>query len=687
MHNGISRKPAYRLLVVLALLAAVLPHPRLCAQEKGIAGVTKETVRAERSRRWAVLIGVNHYVDKDGIGDLKYSVQDMKLLRATLTSEAGGFEYRNVLLMTDDAEKELDRPTRNNLVTQVPYWLEQAGADDDVLIAFSGHGIFRDGKAYLLPSNARMLNLRLTAVPLQAVREWLDACKAKRKVLILDCCHAGAGKAPSIMDKRLLAEIEKGEGFVRLASCRQDQKSNEDVFVENGRKRGHGVFTYYLCKGLVGNGDFDRDGRVDVDEAYRYALREVRAWAQRKRLRQDPVKSGTVEGLITLTYRPGVPGKKTAKKVKIPEFKLPDETMLDFSIPELGGDAPVRIEKLKELLGKKRADIKKNSEWYAEGSAQMKALRGQESALTAQLKGAAGEAAKSLEAQIEAIDRAWAEGERRRWKPAHPEMKKLAQARAEAQKKLAPLAFLTGEKQVLLDLGNGVTMKLVLIPSGEFMMGSDKGDSDEKPVQRVRITKPFYMAVTEVTQEQWKAVMGAEPWSGKTYRGRSKDAPVNYVSWNDARDFCKKLSTRAGSTMRLPTEAEWEYACRAGSRTAYCFGDGTGRLGEYAWYEDNAEDAGEDYPHRVGQKKPNAWGLYDMHGNVWEWCADWYDKDYYKSSPTDDPTGPRSGEYRVLRGGSWNYGPVDCRSADRVRCPPGFTSYCLGFRVAASARP
>ena len=295
-----ARSAAGMLVGTAVLLLWATP---LVAQEKGVAGVTRETIERERPQRWAVLIGINHYVDQTGIGELRYCVQDMKLLAAALTSKGGGFDRRNVLLMTDDAPEEIHRPTRSNILTQLPLWLEQAGAEDDVLIAFSGHGIFRDGKAHLLPSNARIANLRLTAIPLEFVREWLDACKAERKLLILDCCHAGAGKAPSVMDKDFLVDIEKGEGFVRLASCGEDQKSNEDPALKSPLSEGHGVFTYYLCKGLTGDADYDQDGRIDVDEAYRYAMRDVRSWAHRKGLRQDPLKEGTVQGVLTLGYR------------------------------------------------------------------------------------------------------------------------------------------------------------------------------------------------------------------------------------------------------------------------------------------------------------------------------------------------------------------------------------------------
>ncbi|MFP4029720.1 MAG: formylglycine-generating enzyme family protein [Candidatus Brocadiia bacterium] len=263
-----------------------------------------------------------------------------------------------------------------------------------------------------------------------------------------------------------------------------------------------------------------------------------------------------------------------------------------------------------------------------------------------------------------------------------------------------------------LDLDDGVTMKLVLIPAGQFEMGSkfspqeienryggaaDWYDS-EQPQHTVKITKPFYMSATEVTIEQYRAFLrdggddSGVDWDeddcpirkSGTYRlsgnkfGKSDDQPMAAVSWHGADKFCQWLSRKTGKTVRLPTEAQWEYACRAGSTTAYCFGDSERQLAEYAWYEDNAEDAGKDYPQPVGRKKPNDWGLYDMHGNVWDWCRDYYDHEYYEKSPKTDPTGPESGVFRVLRGGSWSYYARVCRSAHRLWTHPTDTR---GFRV------
>ncbi|MBT5122983.1 MAG: formylglycine-generating enzyme family protein, partial [Planctomycetaceae bacterium] len=172
------------------------------------------------------------------------------------------------------------------------------------------------------------------------------------------------------------------------------------------------------------------------------------------------------------------------------------------------------------------------------------------------------------------------------------------------------------------------TMKLKLIPAGTFLMGSpesEEGHEDDETQHKVTISKPFYMQTTEVTQGQWKAVMGTEPWKGEDDVKEGPDYAASYVSWDDAIDYCKKLSEKEGKTYRLPTEAEWEYACRAGTETAWSFGNDEKELGDYAWNLKNAYDIGKGYAHQVGQKRPNAFGLYDMHGNVYEWCHDYYE--------------------------------------------------------------
>ena len=229
-----------------------------------------------------------------------------------------------------------------------------------------------------------------------------------------------------------------------------------------------------------------------------------------------------------------------------------------------------------------------------------------------------------------------------------------------------------GWARVICDPKTG--MEFVLVPSGSFPMGSANGNRDEQPVHPVEISRPFYLARTEVTQGQWVKVMGANPSRFK----KGANYPVEQVSWDDAKNFLTRLRKVQGWRFDFPTEAQWEYACRAKSTTEWSFGDDEGRLDAYAWYDKNSGQS----THPVAQKRPNGWGLFDMHGNVWEWCRDWYDKDYYGKRAAKDPTGPSGGEFRVLRGGSWSSPVRNPRSAIRFGDTPDFRSDVLGFRPA-----
>ena len=221
---------------------------------------------------------------------------------------------------------------------------------------------------------------------------------------------------------------------------------------------------------------------------------------------------------------------------------------------------------------------------------------------------------------------------------------------------------------------NSLGMKFVLIPPGEFLMGSETDRYYDKGPVSVSLTQGFWLAETQVTQAVFHSVVGAEPWKRRNHVKEGPGCAASYINWDDAMEFCAELTTReraaghlpAGWEYRLPTEAEWEYACRAGTTTAYYFGDDASELSDYGWWggfigNGNAKD--EQYAHRVGQKKPNAWGLYDMHGNVWEWCSDWYGE--YSGGSVTDPTGADTGSDRVNRGGGWYGFPRSARSANR----------------------
>jgi len=215
------------------------------------------------------------------------------------------------------------------------------------------------------------------------------------------------------------------------------------------------------------------------------------------------------------------------------------------------------------------------------------------------------------------------------------------------------------------------------ILSGTFWMGSFNGEGYdyEHPRHKVTISKEFQMLKFEVKQVQWEEVMGSNP---SIYT--SDNNPVEVVSWNNSQSFISRLNKLDPDyAYRLPTEAEWEYACRAGSNTTYGYGNDSSQLKEYAWYQPEGKSNSE--PHPVGQKRPNAWGLYDMHANVYEWCQDWYNKNYYSNSPHTDPQGPASGSTRVIRGGSF-LGDADiCRSAARFNYRPTLRTFNIGLRL------
>ncbi|MDR0361608.1 MAG: formylglycine-generating enzyme family protein [Planctomycetota bacterium] len=247
-----------------------------------------------------------------------------------------------------------------------------------------------------------------------------------------------------------------------------------------------------------------------------------------------------------------------------------------------------------------------------------------------------------------------------------------------------PCAAFAGDA-TRVTLPGGVPLDLQLIPAGTFMMGSpesEAGRENDEIQHEVTISKAFYLGTYEVTQAQWKAVMGSDP---SKFKG--DDNPVENVSWDDAMEFCRRVSELTGRRFRLPTEAEWEYACRAGTTTPFNTGE-TIHSDQANYFGFNTYERGRggrkgvfrERTTRVGSFPANAWGLYDMHGNVLEWCSDWLD--VYDRTKTRDPQGASSGTFRVYRGGSWFNYPRYCRSAYRSRLGPGLRLNYLGLRVA-----
>ncbi len=239
---------------------------------------------------------------------------------------------------------------------------------------------------------------------------------------------------------------------------------------------------------------------------------------------------------------------------------------------------------------------------------------------------------------------------------------------------------MSSDSTIKITIGfNGITLELVAIPSGSFLMGST--DEDNAQPQHLVTIAAFHIGKYPITQEQYQAVMGNNP----SHFSKGGKYPVEQVSWNDAQEFCMKLSQMTGKTYRLPSEAQWEYAARAGTQTLYYHGDNENQLGDYAWYDNNSSSQ----THPVGQKKPNQWELYDMLGNVWEWCEDDWHSDY-NGAPTDgrawiDNDNRYLSKYRTLRGGCWNYSSQFCSCSYRFDTDPAWRFPEDGFRVVVVA--
>ncbi len=254
----------------------------------------------------------------------------------------------------------------------------------------------------------------------------------------------------------------------------------------------------------------------------------------------------------------------------------------------------------------------------------------------------------------------------------------------------ASVGYASSNEVITADLPGGATMEFVWIEPGSFLMGSPEDEemamSFEVPQHAVTIERGFYLGQFEITQAQWTAVTGSQPWNedGRTYVTDEPTQPAVYVSWLDVQDFITMLNDAEGAPLyRLPTEAEWEYAGRAGTTTRWSWGDDPAVIDDYAWYRDNTFFRGEPWAHPVGLKLPNPWNLYDMHGNAWEWVEDWSGK--YQGGPQVDPQGPDTGRYRIVRGGIFMGDARGLRSAFRYGGSQDFPDGGVGARLVRQA--
>ena len=633
----------------------------------------------------ALLIGVSEY--EPGLNPLPGAVKDVEAMQRVLAhSEMGGFAQENITV--------LKNPQRQAIEDAIYKLFDNRQKDDLLLFYFSGHGVKDEsGKLYLSTRATRKENGRLvkpSAVAASTLHESINESKSQRQVVILDCCFSGAiAKGMTIKDDGTVNVQEQlgGKGRAILTSSTSTQYS----FEQEGSELS--VYTQYLVEGIEkGAADLDNDGWISIDELHEYASSKVREAAPAMTPEFYPVQEGHK---ILLAKSPkDDPKVKYRKEVELRinrgKFSSVSRRLLDSLSRQLKLDAEVAaaieaevqqpyLEYQRKLEEYEKTLIEAMEAESTLSEATLNDLRDYQQHL-----GLRDEDVAVIEQRIIGEEKAIASIEQ-----------PLVLTKAERAD--FPELNLTLNKDVSFteDLGNGVKLDMVAIPGGTFLMGSPENELErrdsESPQHTVTI-KPFCMGKFTVTQAQWRVVAGfpkvkidLEPDPSR-FKGAKR--PVEKVSWDDAVEFCARLSKKTKREYRLPSEAEWEYACRAGTTTPFHFGKTiTTSLANYDGnytYGSGSKGQYRQQTTDVGSFRRNAFGLYDMHGNVLEWCQDiWHNN--YNGAPIDGSAwlnkDNNDNHSRLMRGGSWLNIPGFCRSAFRNNYIPGDRNNVIGFRL------
>jgi formylglycine-generating enzyme required for sulfatase activity len=584
-------------------------------------------------QRRAILIAASEFPEEPSLQTLRCPKNDVTALAEALTSAEFGL-FTDPLIFVNEPSHSTQRA-----INRV---FKQAGRDDQILIYYSGHGK-QDfaGHLHLATADTEADALETSSIAVGTLRRLIDNHACKQVALILDCCFGGAvGKdfLKSGVDDHLKLTFD-GRGIYILTASTATQTARE----KEGDQ--YSLFTKHILQGIrQGEADHDDDGLISLDDLYEYVKTRVPREAP-----QYPTK-----------WEFGVQGTSLFIARAVRTFSA--ERLLVFKEKILGVEKDIdddvfehAYRVIKENQPKRDKDLFALLDDLCEGRLSPGKFSGRWLKLTP---------ARPPEQEKKAPP------------PQQPEKKAQSPAPAivtppQLEKKAPP------RKQVesFTDDLNGVPLEMIYVPGGSFKMGSPEGEGYDNERPQHDVTVPgFYIGKYQVTQAQWEAVMGKNP---SHFKG-DPALPVESVSWNDAKEFCEKLAQMTSKAYRLPSEAEWEYACRAGTT-----GDHAGDLDAMAWYDKISGNK----THPVGQKQPNAFGLYDMHGNVWEWCEDvWHDS--YKDAPSDGSAWLSGGDSsrRMLRGGSFITLARYCRSAFRSDSDARVLDVGVGFRVVVSAR-
>jgi formylglycine-generating enzyme required for sulfatase activity len=606
-------------------------------------------------KRLALLVGTSEYLECEKLSPLHGSLLDVDAMQRVLVAN-GEFATEDVVVLKNASRQAIEEAIHNL------FNASDRKKDDLVLFYFSGHGIVDEAnKLFLGTPSTRKEGSKIvkpTTVAATYLQEQMNDSKSQHQVLIFNCCFSGAfAQGMTVMDNGSvnLKNQLGGKGRAILTSSSSTQFS----FQPDGEMS---IYTRYLVEGIeTGAADRDGDRKISIDELHEYAALKVSQESPNMTPAFYPVEQGgkiyiakvaQAKDDPRLVYRRELEGRIVDGKWSLPARKLLDSLRIRLELSTEDAEQ-IKADVLKPILAKSR-----KLEEYEELLKEMLAERNPPT--TQELKDL-----RDLQKdhwRLRDEDVADIDGKYGLTVVASPIIVISKEVEKPKEKSNA----------LVLDLPNGVKLELVDIPAGSFSMGSDDYDS-EKPIHKVTL-KAFTMGKYPITQKQYMAVMGNNPSNFQD----NENLPVEQVSWDDAIAFCKQLSGIVGKTVKLPSEAQWEYACRAGSTGKYCFGDDVNQLEKYAWYDQNSGDK----THPVGEKLANPWGLHDMHGNIWEWCEDvWHEN--YNGAPTDGSAWLTGGDQnrRALRGCSWVGSVIYCRSANRVRDNAGDSYSNFGFRV------
>ncbi|MBD1808871.1 SUMF1/EgtB/PvdO family nonheme iron enzyme [Microcoleus sp. FACHB-SPT15] len=625
----------------------------------------------------ALLIGVSEY--EPGLNPLPGAVKDVEAMHQVLAHpEMGGFAQENITV--------LKNPQRQAIEDAIYKLFDNRQKDDLLLFYFSGHGVKDEsGKLYLSTRATHKNNGRLvkpSAVAASTLHESINESKSQRQVVILDCCFSGAiAKGMSVKDDGTVNVQEQlgGKGRAILTSSTSTQYS----FEQEGSELS--VYTQYLVEGIEkGAADQDNDGWISIDELHEYASSKVREAAPAMTPEFYPVQEGHKILLAKspkddpkLKYR-----KEVERRINRGKFSIPARRLLNSLYRQLKLDAEVAAA-IEAEVQQPYLEYQRKLEEYE--STLIEAIEAESTLSETTLNDL-----RDYQQHLGLRDEDVAVIEER----IIGEQKAIGLIASMEQLLVSIKAVQSTPSNFTEDLGNGITLEMVAIPGGTFLMGSpesEQGRSGRESPQHTVTIQPFFMGKFSVTQAQWQAVVSlpkvnidlkSDP---SNFKGANR--PVERVSWNDAVEFCARLSKATGREYRLPSEAEWEYACRAGTTTPFHFGETiTTDLANYNGnynYGSGSKGQYREQTTDTGSFPANTFGLHDMHGNVWEWCQDtWHEN--YNGAPTDGSAWVYENanqNRRILRGGSWDGNPGDCRSASRLDYSPDFDDDYIGFRV------